>query len=363
MKNKLSPGGKGLLPRLYSDNREDLKGVVFSILAILLSFVLVGIILLAMGYRPLRAFSALFSGAFGSTYAISLTLSRAVPLIFVGLSVGFAMRGGFFNIGGEGQLYIGGFTSAVVALALPAALPVPVTLVLALGSGILAGMFWGGSIGLIRAKLNINEVVVAIMLNYIAQLFTSFMVNTVFLAEGSMTGQTDILPESLVLSKIVPNTQLTTSLYIALAVSVAYALFFSRTVAGFEVSALGENPTAARSGGINIMRSTFFVMACSGALSAMAGIFEVFGTYGRFIDGFSTGLGFTGIAVAFIGRQKAAGIVLASLLFGALQAGSMRMSMVEGISANIIQVVQGFVIIFIATPNILIYLSRKKAGK
>ena len=339
---------------------KNWESLWYSLLAIGVSFVLVAFIMLAMGYNPLNAYMALFRGSFGSLYVISLTLCRSVPLIFVGLAVGFALKGGMFNIGGEGQLYIGGFTSAVVALALGNSLPLVFSLPLAILAGMVAGMAWGGAIGLIKAKLQINEVIVAIMLNYIAQLLTSYFVNNHLMKEGSMTPQTETLPAGMQLPTIVANSQLTTSLYIALFMCVVYWFVFRHTVFGYEVKALGNNPSAAGTGGVHTVWTTVLVMAVSGALASMAGIFEVFGTYGRFIDGFSPGIGFTGIAIAFIGQGMAIGIILAAVVFGGLQAGAMQMGFMEGVSAHIYKVIQGLVIIFIATPNFIRYLLHRK---
>jgi simple sugar transport system permease protein len=341
-------------------NWRHLADLGYSLISILFSFALVGIIMLILGYDPLKAYASLFEGAFGSSYAISLTLSKSVPLIFVGLAVGFALQGGLFNIGGEGQIYIGGFVAAIAGLAMPDSLPGFISLPLAILSGIAGGFLWGGAIGLIKARLNINEVIVAIMMNYIAQLMTSFFVNGPFIAKGSMTPQTEILPQKLQLSKIIPNTQLTTSLYIAIAMCVLYGLVVKKTTFGFEVRAMGNNMRAAETGGVRVARNTVLIMAFSGGLAAMAGIFEVFGTYGRFIDGFSSGIGFTGIAIAFIGQSEPLGIILASLLFGSLQAGAMQMSMMAGVSANIDKVIQGLVIVFIATPDIIRFMFKRR---
>lgn len=343
-----------------SGKRKNWESLWYSLLAIGFSFLLVALIMLTMGYNPIRAYIALFKGAFGSIYALSLTLSRSVPLIFVGLAVGFALKGGMFNIGGEGQLYVGGLTSAAVALALPAGMPVFLSLPTSILAGMVAGMIWGGVIGLIKAKLQINEVIVAIMLNYIAQFLTSYFVNGPLMAEGSMSPQTEILPAGMQLPSIIPNSQLTTSLYIALFMALVYWFVLRHTVFGYEVKALGDNPNAASTGGVPTVWTTVLVMAFSGAMASLAGIFEVFGTHGRFIDGFSSGLGFTGIAIAFIGQGKPIGIILAAILFGSLQAGSMQMSLMEGVSANIDKVIQGLVIVFIATPNIIRYMVSRK---
>lgn len=343
-----------------SEQRKNFANIGYSLIAIVCSFVIAGIVMVVLGYNPLEAYRALLDGAFGSSYALSLTLSKSVPLIFVGLAVGFALQGGLFNIGCEGQIYVGGFIAAVAGLALSRALPAWLALSMAIVCGVLGSSLWGAGIGLIKARLNINEVIVAIMMNYIAQLLTSFFVNGPFIAKGSMTPQTEMLPENLQLPKIIPNTQLTTSLYIAIVIAFAYAILINRTTFGFEVRAMGNNLHAAETGGVKITKTTVLTMAVSGGIAGMAGIFEVFGTYGRFIDGFSSGLGFTGIAIAFIGQSTPLGIILASLLFGSLQAGAMQMSMMAGVSANINNFIQGLVIVFIATPNMIRYMFVKR---
>lgn len=339
-----------------NEQRKNLTSIGFSLIAIVFSFLIAGIVMLVLGYNPLEAYRALIDGAFGSSYALSLTLSKSVPLIFVGLAVGLALQGGLFNIGGEGQIYIGGFVAAITGLELYSFLSSWLALPIAIICGILASALWGAGVGIIKARLNINEVVVAIMMNYVAQFLTSFFVNGPFIAKGSMTPQTEMLPQQIQLPKIIPNTQLTTSLYIAIIMAVVYGIMTNRTTFGFEVRAMGNNAHAAETGGVKITRTTVLTMAVSGAIAGMAGIFEVFGTYGRFIDGFSSGLGFTGIAIAFIGQSTPVGIILAALLFGSLQAGAMQMSMMAGVSANINNFIQGLVIVFIATPNVIRYM-------
>ncbi len=329
-----------------------LSNLLMSLIAIVLSLVVAAGIMLAVGYQPLAAYGALFNGAFGSVNAIANTLSKSVPLLFTGLAFAFANKGGLFNIGGEGQLYMGALAATAVALALGNA-PRFVLLPAAILAGALAGGLLGGFVGLVKAKLHINEVIVAIMVNYIASLFASYFVNGSMRAEGSMTAQTELIAPAALLGKIIPKTQLTSALYLALVVAVLLYIFFQKTRWGYNVRIVGENRFAAHASGVNMTLLTIFTMGASGAIAGLAGVTEVLGKYGRFIDGFSPGFGFTGIAVAVLANNNPFGIILTALLFGALDSGALRMSYVAGISANMVMVIQGLVILFVATPNIV----------
>ena len=335
--------------------------LIYSFAAVVLSLLLATVVMLIAGYDPLRAFGAMLNGAFGSANAIANTLSKSIPLMFTGFAFAVANKGGIFNIGGEGQLYLAALASAVTALALNG-LPRIVVLVAAILAGMLAGGAVGALIGAIKAKMRINEVIVAIMINYIVSLFTSYMVNGPLKAENSMTAQSEAISNNYLFATIIPRSQLTTALYLGLAFAVLIFFLFRSTRMGFNIRAVGENPNAAASSGINIAATTIGVMAFSGMLAGLAGVTEVLGKYGRFIDGFSPGFGFTGIAVAVLGSNNPFGILLTSLLFGALEAGSMKMSYVANVSTNMVMVIQGLVILFVATPEIVSQIVRRKRG-
>ena len=336
--------------------------LIYSFAAVVLSLLLATVVMLIAGYDPLRAFGAMLNGAFGSANAIANTLSKSIPLMFTGFAVAVANKGGIFNIGGEGQLYLAALASAVTALWLNG-LPRIVVLAAAILAGMVAGGAVGALIGVIKAKMRINEVIVAIMINYIVSLFTSYMVNGPLKAENSMTAQSEAISNNYLFATIIPRSQLTTALYLGLAFAVLIFFLFRSTRVGFNIRAVGENPNAAASSGINIAATTIGVMAFSGMLAGLAGVTEVLGKYGRFIDGFSPGFGFTGIAVAVLGSNNPFGILLTSLLFGALEAGSMKMSYVANVSTNMVMVIQGLVILFVATPEIVSQLTRHKGGR
>lgn len=341
---------------------EVLSTIFISVIAVMMSFIVSALIMLIAGYNPLEAYSAMLQGAFGTANSIANTLAKSVPLIFVGLACAFSNKGGIFNIGCEGQLYIGAFAATVTALNLQG-LPRMAIIILSLIAGMIGGGLVGAFNGLLKAKLHINEVVVAIMLNYIMKFFTSYWVNGPLQEEGTMVAQTASIGDANMFTKLIPKTQLTTALFLAIIAAVVLWFFFEKTRAGYNIRAVGENPLAAQASGIGMSSTIIMTMAVSGALAALTGVTEVFAKSGKFIDGFSPGYGFTGIAVAFLGGNHPFAIILSALLFGVIEAGSMKMSYIAGVSTNMISVMQGLVILFVATPNLVRFVKVKKGGR
>lgn len=342
--------------------QQMLENLGLSFMAIALAMVVAAVIMLIVGYNPLNAYAALLNGAFGSSSSFANTLSKSIPLLFTGLAFAFANKGGIFNIGGEGQLYAGAMASTIVALVMDG-MPRYIVILTAVAAGILAGALVGGLIGAVKVKLQINEVIVAIMLNYIVLYFTSYLVTYPFKQEGAMTAQTVDIGSRYMFHKIIPRTQLTTTLILGIVIALLIYLFFAKTRFGYNIRAVGENRFAAQASGVPMVATAILTMAISGALSGLAGVTEVFGKTGRFIDGFSPGFGFTGIAVAVLANNHPVGVILSALLFGILEAGSMKMSYTAGISASMVNVIQGLVILFVATPNIIRYMKKRKGGR
>lgn len=334
--------------------------ILYLFFSILLAFAVSGLILLLAGYNPFDAYSALIRGSFGDQDALANTLAKATPLIFTGLSVAIAFRGGLFNIGAEGQLYLGAFTAAIAGVyitGLPGLLHVIIVLILA---G-LVGAVWASIAGYMKAKWNAHEVIVTIMLNYIAISLTDYLVNYTFKAEG-MVPRTEIISPSVQLMKLVPHSQLTIGIFIALLSSLFIYWFFKYTVHGFEIRSIGLNKEAARTGGISIKKHIVLAMFISGFVAALAGAIEVMGVHRYFIKGLSPGYGFDGIAVAVLARNHPLGVLLSALLFGALRSGSMLLDRETEISSDFVVIIQALVIIFVATPWVIkkLKLSRKR---
>lgn len=339
---------------------EQMSELKKSLAAIGIAILVGALFILLSGESPIEAYGALLKGALGSPKSIANTISKSIPLAFTGLAVALGSRCGMLNIGAEGQLHAGAMAAVLTALSL-ASFPAPIVLVVSIIAGILAGMIVGGIPGFFKAKLNTNEVIVAIMLNYICTLFTSWLVNGPVKSDGS-TAQTEVLPGGVWLGRLIPQTQLTTALFILIAVAVLMYIFLWKTSVGYQLRAVGANPSAAGTAGIRVKLYMVMAMVLSGGLAALAGITEVFGKYHRFIEGFSPSFGFTGIAVAILGRNHPAGVLLTALLFGIMDMGALRMSRVTDVSTNMVTVVQSLVILLVAAPELIKWNKKRKRG-
>lgn len=341
-------------------NTKNLEELGKSLAAIGIALLIGALFILISGESPVEAYGALLKGALGSPKSIANTISKSIPLAFTGLAVALGSRCGMLNIGAEGQLHAGAMAAVLTALAL-SSLPALVLMPVSIAAGILAGMLVGSIPGMFKAKLNTSEVIVAIMLNYICTLFTSWLVNGPAKAQGS-TAQTYVIPESVWFGRLIPQTQLTSSLFLLLIVAAVMYIFLWKTSLGYQLRAVGANPSAAGTAGIKVQRFLILSMVLSGGLAAMAGITEVFGKYHRFIEGFSPSFGFTGIAVAILGRNHPVGVLLTALLFGIMDMGALRMSRVTNVSTNMITVVQSLVILLVAAPELIKWHKNRKRG-
>ena len=339
---------------------EQMSELKKSLAAIGIAILVGALFILLSGESPIEAYGALLKGALGSPKSIANTISKSIPLAFTGLAVALGSRCGMLNIGAEGQLHAGAMAAVLTALSL-SSFPAPIVLIVSIIAGIFAGMIVGGIPGFFKARLNTNEVIVAIMLNYICTLFTSWLVNGPVKSDGS-TAQTELLPEGAWLGRLIPQTQLTTALFILIAVAVLMYIFLWKTSVGYQLRAVGVNPSAAGTAGIRVKTYMIMAMVLSGGLAALAGITEVFGKYHRFIEGFSPSFGFTGIAVAILGRNHPAGVLLTALLFGIMDMGALRMSRVTDVSTNMVTVVQSLVILLVAAPELIKWNKKRKRG-
>jgi ABC-type uncharacterized transport system permease subunit len=328
------------------------------IIAILLAFLVGAIVLLATGHSPADAYTAVIRGAFGDIYGIGQTFTQSTPIIFTALAFIFSFKCGLFNIGAEGQLLIGGFTAALVGISF-GGLPVYIHLPLAVLAGAAGGALWGLIPGMLKARLGAHEVITSMMLSYVALYITSYMVNYPFIAPPGWVAQTVPIAPSAELPRILPPTQLSAAIFIAIGVAASVALVLDRTVLGYEVRAVGLNTSAAESNGINVKNTIILTFAISGALAGLGGAGEILGVHRRFISGFSPGYGFDGLAVGLIGGLNPIGSVLAAILIGALRAGGMTMNTVTGVPIDIVSVLQGLVVLFVSAPRLVNYLTRR----
>lgn len=334
---------------------EDL--VMVPVLAVIVAIVLGGLVMLATGVSVGAigtAFVALFTGSVGSVSAISETLTAAAPLTLAGLGIALGFRAGLFNIGAEGQVLIGGMAAVIVGFSFES-LPIYIHLPMALLAGAAAGAFWASIAGWLRAATGAHEVITTIMLNLISFRLVDYLLRSPFVQKP---GRADPISKSVtesaqlpqLLSWLDPNLRVHAGIVIVvLAVIFVYWLLF-RTTIGFEFRASGLNPDAARFAGMRSGVIIVVVMGVAGALAGLAGANQVLGVLGRASPGFSGGLGFDAIAVALLGRSHPFGVLLAGLLFGALQAGGRQMQVSAGVSLDLIAIIQALIIIFIAAP-------------
>lgn len=337
-----------------------LRELVLSVAAVAFALAIGALLIQVTGYNITDAYYNLYYGAFGDLYGIADTLLNSVPLLFTGLAVALGFKAGLFNIGVEGQMYVGALATAVVSLSLPPALG-PVGIAIALVVGAIAGSVWGFLPGYLKARTGAHEVITTIMMNYIGVLLTTYLVKSFFKAPGPLD-QTALIPQALRLPELIPTTRLTWALIIALLLVAVVDWLLRRTTLGYEIIAVGQNPGAAAYAGIPVQQRTTLALALSGAVAGLAGSTLVLGVLHRFITHFSPGYGFTGIAVAVLARNHPWGVVPAALLFGALQAGGLSMQLFARIPSDLMTVIQGLVILFVSAPALIGLLVRMGRG-
>lgn len=328
------------------------------LVAVLLALVIGAGFILYVGENPLAAYRILFVESLGSVRNIATTLQRATPLMFTGLAVAFSYRAGLFNIGAEGQLYMGAFAAAWVGFTFTG-LPRIIHLPLAIVAGMIGGGLWGAIPGFLKAKLGIHEVINTIMLNFIALYLTDWLATGPFHG-GSWVPETARISATAALTRLYPPTRLTTGVYLALFAAFLAYLILWKTRQGYELRAVGLNPQAAEYGGINVARNTVIAMAISGALAGLAGTEQILGLHQRFIVRFSADLGFMGVAVALLGKNHPVGVIFAAILFGALQTGSAAMDRLTSVPRELITIIQALIIFFVAAEYLIRRMLRMK---
>jgi simple sugar transport system permease protein len=378
-------------PRLGQRLASGARGLVVPVLAIFSALVIGALVIVlsditfferlqadpgaALGAavdEVLAAYGALFTGALGSptTYVdaftsgdldqitrafvpVSETLLAATPLIFTGLAVALGFQCGLFNIGAEGQLYVGAMFGTFAGFAF-AGLPLFIHVPLAVGFGFLGGALWGFIPGLLKARTGAHEVIVTIMLNYTAFRLIEFVLKVPgYQREGRTDPISKVTLESAWYPLLIDGLRANWGFILGLVAAFLVSWLLFRSTRGFEFRAVGFNPTAARYAGMSIATSTILAMTISGGLAGLAGTSIVLGVTHSLTFGISAGFGFDGIAIALMAGSRPRGIIFASLLFGALRAGATPMQSITGIPIDLVVVIQAFVIMFVAAPALV----------
>ncbi len=360
-------------------------GILVPLAATILAFLVGGIVVATTGHNPLGAYKAIFEGtglnpvshfgegAAGAFGDLQQTLIVFTPLVLTAIAVAFAFRCGMFNIGGQGQYLVGGYAALFLGLEL-SGLPAVLHIVVAIAGAIVAGAVWGGIAGLVKATVGAHEVITTIMLNWIAVYGGQWLFELGGPLQGSQPSvpRSDPVLEAVRLPTIGTGLQpLHVGVFIALAALVVYYVILNRTTLGYEVRAVGFNPEAARYGGISVGRSYFLALAIAGAFAGLAGSLDILGwkfTVATNDIQVST-VGFVGIAVALLGRNKAVGIFFAALLFAALQTGTSSRQLDPDVfppelASNLSTMIQALIILFVATELLILYIwqARKRLG-
>lgn len=331
-----------------------------------------------------RAYGAFFTGAFGNPvqiveaifsgdpvqirraiFPIAETLRITTPYIFAGLAVAVGFQGGLFNIGAEGQYFVAGLTSVFVGYAITG-LPQIIHLPLALIAGMVGGAIWAGIPGYLKGKTGAHEVINTIMMNYIAFRLAEYMLDVGGpMARGDGRPVSPNIQPSAYLPQFFPNQlslRVNTGFLLALAMAALVWWLLYKTTLGYELRTVGQSAEAARYAGINVARSFVITMALSGALAGLSAATDILGVLHFMPNAFASGYGFDAIALALLGKSHPVGVVLASLLFGALRAGARNMQGIARVPIDITSIIQGLIIVFIAAPEIIrvIYRIRRR---
>lgn len=348
------------------------KQITATVIAILLGFVVAMIILAFTGYNPFEAFSILFQGIFSKPKYIANVIIKATPIIITGVSVSFAFKVGLFNIGAEGQYVVGTVVATMVGIVtdLPGVIEYPLIIV----SGVAAGALWGAIAGFLKAKYEIHEVIIGIMLNWIAFYFCNFIVSTNYFHQPNSTATKEIsskgfdivyawkksdagkdfLKQNDVLKELIYKTDMNFGIIFAIIIAIIVAIVLKKTCKGYELRAVGFNKHAAEFAGINVRKNILHAMLIAGALSGLAGALMVTGvshkvsTLGTFEN-----FGFNGLSVALIAGNSPVGCIFAGLLFAGLIYGGGSIQSEIGAPSEIINIMIGTIVFFIALARLV----------
>jgi simple sugar transport system permease protein len=349
-----------------SEWMSRLIDALLPVFATLAALIIGAIMLLFLGVNPIVAYKALWDGAFGSANSFAETLVKATPLLLVALGICISFRGDVINIGGEGQMIIGGLMATWIGLTFTG-LPGWLAITLAMLAGFLGGAIWGGIPGYLKAYFNVNEILSTVMMNAIAVQIMNFMlrgpmIDPIQAEKASKIPQTARLIESFRLARLMPPTRLHFGAVIAVILAVLVYILLWRTTLGYRIRAVGLNPSASRYAGIKVPRYVVMALLLSGAFAGLAGAIQVYGVNYRMItdgsaSGFTSNSGFNGIVAALFGQLHPLWSILASILFGALLVGANQMQRVVQVPSALITALNGLVVVFVVSIE---FLRRKR---
>lgn len=318
------------------------------VLAFAIALAVNAVIISLFGFSPLKVYQAVVTGAAGSRQAILQTLSQSTILILTGLSFTIAFKAGLINIGAEGQLYMGAIFGSIAGIYLQ--LPGPLHKIVVILVAMAAGGAWAMLAGYLKIKFNANEVISTIMLNTIAVKLCGYIVNYPLKEDGQIA-QTALLRDTAIIARMDPSSQFNATFFATLLIVAIAWIIVNKTVFGYEMRVTGLNRSAALAAGIDVNRRVMASMAISGAIAGCAGMFQVMGINHRLVDGFSSGYGFSGVAVSALAGGGVGGVVLSGILFGAFKNGAMVVQRLSRVPSDFVMILQALVIVFVAAPE------------
>jgi ABC-type uncharacterized transport system permease subunit len=342
---------------------KRLTNILVPLISVFLGLLVGAIIMLVSKYNPIDGYVALFNGIFGEIYSIGETVRQIIPYILAGLAVAFAFRTGLFNIGVEGQLIVGWLAAVWVGISFE--LPKVIHLPLAVLAAALAGALWAFIPGFLKAAFRVHEVIVTIMMNYIALHATNYLIYNVLTDNQDKTPKVadSATLRSPFFESITDYSRLHWGIIIALLGALVMWFILEKTTIGYELRSVGFNHHASQYAGMNVNKNIILSMVISGAFAGLAGAMEGLGTFEyAAIKGGFTGVGFDGIAVALLGGNTAVGIILAAALFGGLKIGALNMPFEAEVPNELVDIVIALIIFFVAS-NYMIRWFLDRAGK
>lgn len=342
---------------------QKFRGVLVPILTVIIGLLFGTIVMLAFNYDPIAGYKALYQGALGTPFATGQTIRAATPLIFTGLGFAVASTAGFFNIGLAGQALAGWLVSVWIGVSLPDA-PKLIALPLAILGGVAAGAIWAAIAGVLKAYFNTSEVIVTIMLNYVAVYVSDYVIRNI------MTDRMDRSPfigdnASLDIQWLTDLTKGSTihgGIFLALIGVVVVYVLMKRTTIGFEFESVGLNRHAANYAGMNAKKNIILAMVISGGLAGLGGVMNGLGEFGNIFmqNGVAPDIGFDGMAVALLGANNPIGVLFSALLFGGLKTGGNLMPLAARVPQEVVDIVTGSIIFFVGSSYIITYFLDKR---
>ena len=339
---------------------DKLRAFSGQFVAVLIALAIGAVIIMLIDESPIKVFMTLMRGAFGDQAKIAGTFLQTTPILICGIAACIGLRGGMFNVGIEGQLFLGGFAAAWVGFAMP--LPPGLHVVVAMTVAVIAGAAWVSIPAFFRVRYGTNEVVSTILSNYVAVLLTSYLTIFLFKRPGGWSETPPILATAY-LPELFAFSRLNWGLIIGLALALFVAWFFRHTAKGYSISMVGSAPKFAEYGGIDVKRQGFLVLLASGAVGGLAGGIETLGVHHRFMEGFAPGFGFDGLIAALLANGSPIGTIVTALFFGALRNGSLLLETDTNASREIITVIQALIILSVSAQVLMKRRGDSTAGE